>query len=166
MMTRNIPSPISAHARPLTTLDNAGMSSKAFSTEAIKSAPTTTRDPAAISANPMSWNRVEMFVDSEKNSQSSKEFLFVCFDDKIISFSYDKTKYIYKICTGCKYIKKRCSIWWFMKISIAMIATFNPPINQQRRRFLFILINYVMWLKVGNNPHTTPFIWIVFMTNL
>lgn len=46
-----------------------------------------------------------MFVDSEKNSQSSKEFLFVCFDDKIISF-YDKTKYIYKICTGCKYIKK------------------------------------------------------------
>lgn len=54
MTTRNIPSPISAHARPLTTLDNAGMSSKAFSTEAIKSAPTTTRDPAAISANPMS----------------------------------------------------------------------------------------------------------------
>lgn len=64
--TRNIPSPIRAHARPLTTLDIAGIPSKAFSAEAMKSDPTTTRDPAAISARPMSWKRVEMSVDSKK----------------------------------------------------------------------------------------------------
>lgn len=64
--TRNIPSPIRAHARPLTTLDIAGIPSKAFSAEAMKSDPTTTRDPAAISASPMSWKRVEMSVDSKK----------------------------------------------------------------------------------------------------